>query len=430
MWRRGLELHPLLLAALLAGTLCFAGSAGGSVSARPDPGNLITIQERAQEDLGRKVEKHNEEAKQKAKQSQSLLDQLGALRREAAEAQAQVKRLEEEGRRLEEQGTALNRDIADTGGDLSRLVARLRARVIDMYKYSPQEGMNIFLSARDTHDALTSAYMLGCLFQQDQGLIRELMKKSADLNRSRAALEESRVQVQRQTAELRERRAVLDAAIKKTDALLKDIRGQQKKAEAAVRELAQAQQELGNRILALKKQRGMPPSPQSKPVQPSAPSPQPDSVGKTPPAPAPEVRRPQSYTWLPKGAVLEWPLRGTITMPFGSRVHPVFRTKVFNSGIDIKAASGTPVRAAGPGEVLFRGWLRGFGQVIIIDHGGGLSTVYGHLATTAVEEGDAVRTGSVLGTAGNSGTNTESGLHFEVRRGGAAQNPLNYLRKS
>ena len=422
----------LIFVAMLASCLCFAGATEGSVSAAPNADNLADIQKRAQDELSRKAGQFSEEARQKARQSQGLLDQLGALRREAAEAQAQVKSLEADVKRLEKQGAVLKQEISNTGNALSGLVARLKARVVDMYKYSPQEGMNIFLSARDTHDALTAAYMLGRLARQDQGLIRELVKKSTDLTRDLTALEESRVQAQRQAAELKKRRAGLDTAIRKTDALLKDIRGQQRKAEAAARELAQAQQELGNRILALRNQRGMPSSPPSKPVQPLAPSPQPEPVGKTPPAPAPapEVKRPQSYTWLPKGAALEWPLRGTITMPFGSRVHPVFRTKVFNSGIDIKAASGTPVRAAGPGEVLFRGWLRGFGQVVIIDHGGELSTVYGHLATTAVEEGDAVRTGSLVGTAGNSGTNTEFGLHFEVRRSGAAQNPLNYLRKS
>ncbi|MBR0256512.1 MAG: M23 family metallopeptidase, partial [Synergistaceae bacterium] len=111
------------------------------------------------------------------------------------------------------------------------------------------------------------------------------------------------------------------------------------------------------------------------------------------------------------------------------RVHPVFKTKVFNSGIDIQAAAGTPVKAAGAGEVLYRGWLRGFGQVVIIDHGGNLSTVYAHLGGTSVNEGSTVKTGTVIGRVGNTGTDQEYGLHFEVRRGGSAVNPMNYLRK-
>ncbi|MCR4819111.1 MAG: peptidoglycan DD-metalloendopeptidase family protein [Fretibacterium sp.] len=423
------RLGSLLSVALLAVILCVLGTACAGVSAGPDPNNLIDIQERAQKDLTRKAGKYSEEARQKARESQSLLEQLNALRQEAAEAQAQVNRLEKEGKRLKEQSAALSQDITKAGGELSRLAARLGTRVVDIYKYSSQEGMNIFLSARNAHDVLTATYMLGRLVHRDQDLIRELVKKSASLTRSRAALEESQAQVQQQAAELRKRRAGLDETIRKTDALLKDIRRQQRKAEAAARELVQAQQELGNRIIALRKQRGTSSLLPSKLPQPQTPSPQTEPLGKMPPAPVPPEKRLQTYTWLPRGAALEWPVRGAITTPFGSRVHPVFRTKVFNSGIDIRAASGTPVRAAGPGEVLFRGWLRGFGQVVIIDHGRDLSTVYGHLATTAVNEGDAVRAGSIVGTAGNSGTNTEPGLHFEVRSSGTARNPLNYLKK-
>ena len=115
-------------------------------------------------------------------------------------------------------------------------------------------------------------------------------------------------------------------------------------------------------------------------------------------------------------------------MQYGSRVHPTFKTKIFNSGIDIKAPSGAPVKAAGPGEVLYQGWLRGFGQVVIIDHGGNISTVYAHLSGASVREGASVKTGTVIGRVGNSGTDSEYGLHFEVRKNGSAVNPMNYLR--
>lgn len=114
---------------------------------------------------------------------------------------------------------------------------------------------------------------------------------------------------------------------------------------------------------------------------------------------------------------------------FGSRNHPVFRTKVFNSGIDIRAAAGAPVKAAGPGEVLFSGWLRGLGQVVIVNHGDNLSTVYANLGRTSVSEGDAVRVGSVLGAVGNTGASGQYSLHFEVRQGGTAKDPMNYLRR-
>jgi murein DD-endopeptidase MepM/ murein hydrolase activator NlpD len=111
------------------------------------------------------------------------------------------------------------------------------------------------------------------------------------------------------------------------------------------------------------------------------------------------------------------------------RVHPVFKTKMMHTGMDIRAPRGTPVRAAGPGEVLFAGWLRGYGQVIIIDHGNNLSSVYAHLSSMSVREGAAVKKGQTIGAVGSTGTATGAHLHFEVRVGGDARDPMRYLRK-
>jgi len=111
------------------------------------------------------------------------------------------------------------------------------------------------------------------------------------------------------------------------------------------------------------------------------------------------------------------------------RVHPTFKTKMMHTGIDISAARGTPVRAAGPGEVLYAGWLRGYGQVIIIDHGSNLSSVYAHLSSMSVREGSAVKKGQTIGAVGSTGTATGAHLHFEVRANGDARDPMKYLRK-
>ena len=126
-------------------------------------------------------------------------------------------------------------------------------------------------------------------------------------------------------------------------------------------------------------------------------------------------------------ALLDWPVRGNIVSHFGVREHPVYQTGTFNSGIVISAPPGTPVRAAGSGVVLFEGVLQGFGQVVIIDHGRNMSTVYAHLADIMVTENDEITVGAVIGTVGNTGTGGYS-LHFEVRIGDSARNPLDYLK--
>jgi murein DD-endopeptidase MepM/ murein hydrolase activator NlpD len=130
-----------------------------------------------------------------------------------------------------------------------------------------------------------------------------------------------------------------------------------------------------------------------------------------------------------RGNMFDWPLRGPISSPFGGRVHPVFKTKSFHSGLDVAAPRGTPIAAAAPGEVLYEGWMRGYGQVVIIDHGRNYSTVYAHMSSTRVKEGTIVKAGTILGTVGNTGTATGYHLHFEVRQGSTAKNPLDYLKR-
>ena len=386
--------------------------------------NMIAIRERERESLSRKIEHYNELARSKMKESQSILGRLMNLRRNALESQARMEFLEKENGRLQGSMAQLNLSIAETSNLLADLLIKLRTRIVDMYKYSSQERLDVLLATRSTHEALIMAYMLRRLANQDQKVVETLARKADELERSREKLETSRAQVQRQQTELKRKRDEFAATIQRTNALLKDVQGEQKKAKAAAQELMNAQQAIGDKIIALMQEKGArgraPAPPSTPPASPRTPAPQ---------QPLKPQKKPQQYTYLANGAVLEWPIQGSIAMAFGSRIHPVFKTKVFNSGIDIRAASRAPVRAAGPGEVLFTGWIRGFGQVVIIDHGRGISTVYAHLASASVAEGDAVKTGSPLGKVGNSGANTDYGLHFEVRRNGRAEDPLHYLRR-
>jgi murein DD-endopeptidase MepM/ murein hydrolase activator NlpD len=116
-----------------------------------------------------------------------------------------------------------------------------------------------------------------------------------------------------------------------------------------------------------------------------------------------------------------------ITSRFGMRRDPRYNREEFHYGIDIKAHAGERVFAAAGGTVTFAGIQRGFGKLVIIDHGGRVSTVYGHLSSVAVREGDSVRGGAPIGTVGRTGNATGVHLHFEIRKAGTALDPLDYL---
>lgn len=127
------------------------------------------------------------------------------------------------------------------------------------------------------------------------------------------------------------------------------------------------------------------------------------------------------------GSLSYWPTWGTISDYFGWRIHPVYGTEAFHDGLDISVPYGTPVVAAYDGYVTMTEYHGGYGYTVRIDHGGGISTDYCHLSEFDVQLGDWVNAGEVIAYSGNSGVSTGPHLHFMVRVGGSAVDPLGWL---
>ena len=126
--------------------------------------------------------------------------------------------------------------------------------------------------------------------------------------------------------------------------------------------------------------------------------------------------------------ILGYPCSGPITSPFGYRIHSIFGTTIYHSGIDIGVDEGTPVHAADSGVVIYSGsGLTGYGNVVIIDHGNGLSTLYAHNSALLVSEGESVSKGQVVAYSGMTGYATGPHVHFEVRVNGSPTDPMGYL---
>jgi murein DD-endopeptidase MepM/ murein hydrolase activator NlpD len=119
--------------------------------------------------------------------------------------------------------------------------------------------------------------------------------------------------------------------------------------------------------------------------------------------------------------VVSWPVSGAVTSGYG------LRWGRMHEGIDIAVGEGTPVRAAAAGTVIYAGWLGGYGNLVVVDHGNGLSTAYAHNSSLGVGVGQSVAAGQVVSYSGNTGNSTGPHVHFEVRVNGSAVDPLGYL---
>ena len=133
------------------------------------------------------------------------------------------------------------------------------------------------------------------------------------------------------------------------------------------------------------------------------------------------------YVMPSGGGGMIWPLGGPVTSEFGWRTHPIFGSQRFHSGIDIGGDYGLPICAAQSGVVIEAGWIGGYGNTVMIDHGGGIVTLYGHNESLAVGVGQQVGQGQVIAYCGSTGNSTGPHCHFEVRLGGEPVSPWDYL---
>lgn len=265
----------------------------------------------------------------------------------------------------------------------------LNTRIRDIYQNGQLSYLDVLLGSNDFKDFTTRADVLKRIINKDLELIfkvkaeRELvLQTKAELDRDRAS-----ILVLKQTVE--EKKKVIETSKKERQRVLDAAVSERDSSEQAYRELADTSQRIEQMI------------------------------------------RNRKYSQQgPSGSTgsMMWPTEVTqITSPFGWRTHPVFGSQRFHSGIDIGADYGDTVRAADGGVIIFADWMGGYGKAVIVEHGNGISTLYGHNSELLVSEGQRVRKGEPISRVGSTGYSTGPHLHFEVRQDGSPVNPMGYL---
>jgi murein DD-endopeptidase MepM/ murein hydrolase activator NlpD len=342
----------------------------------------------------------------------------GVLTTEISDASSRIDALEGDIGLLSERVAALESELAVHRERLARLQARYREqtehlerltkehaiaqrrlgeRLVELYKSGEASELEILLQAQSFSDLLDQLDYFRAVGEQDKAIVDEIKRIQIEVRAARLETARIKAEVADATRLLAEKTAEQRAA---RDALVA-----QQAALAAARENKQ------NLLSGIREERGQDQENLEQMLAASA-------------AIAEQIQEAQASAPPPSGqpsaAGFIWPVGGPVTSGFG------WRWGRMHEGIDIGAACGTPIRAAAGGSVIYAGWMSGYGNISIIDHGGGIATAYAHQSAISVG-GGSVSQGQVIGSVGNTGYSTGCHLHFEVRVNGSPVDPLGYL---
>lgn len=359
-----------------------------------------------------------EEAKLKSDAIQMKIDSVSELKRvldeEAAVAVADYDKkqgaLDETVGRLEENSVKL----LETQRDFEKKHKVLEKRVRDIYINGQISYVDVLFGAQDFSDFLTRMDLLKRVIAQDSGLVNDVLDYQKEIIEIGKQLEaDKKIQEDLATkAELAKNIKLEKVA--RQQALIDRMNNDKEVYDRQYDEMMAASAEVAKliekkryaaQVAAMQAER-------EKQAQQSS-SQYRDSSGQVV----------ESYG----GGGMIWPVNGEITSPFGWRTHPIFGSSRFHSGLDIGADYGVPIVAAQSGVVIEAGWIGGYGNTVMIDHGGGIVTLYGHNQSLAVDVGQSVSQGQVIAYCGSTGNSTGPHCHFEVRLNGEPVSPYNYL---
>jgi murein DD-endopeptidase MepM/ murein hydrolase activator NlpD len=276
----------------------------------------------------------------------------------------------------------------------------LNTRLVDIYESDDASTLDVFLGSSSVQDALDKVQYLNDIGDQDRRIAQQVAVAKAAIKVQRAETKKLRGTVQSETA-------VISARTAQT----RDVRNQ---LVGATNDLSSSKQQRLQDISKLTAEQ-------------QAEAGEIDALTAASNSLAERIRAAQANrqgggpTSTPSSAGLIWPVNGPVTSPFG------WRWGRMHQGIDIGVGTGTPIKAAAGGTIIYCGWESGYGNLVVIDHGGNLATAYGHQSSIAVACGQQVAQGDVIGYVGCTGHCTGPHLHFEVRIDGSPVDPLGYL---
>lgn len=342
-----------------------------------------------------KLKQINNELDELAGKKKDILNQSSSLEKKIYSLEININNINAEIDKLEDKIKEKSVEIEKTSVEFESAKIQqkqqdelLQKRLRAMYKFGDYSYLEVLLNSTNLSDLMTNLDRVQLVLKSD----REQLKKLDEYSK--------KVMVYGEKLEVEKKE--LEGYVSQNQAHLKDVVAKQKDLQSKKLQVATDLSAVGRAIDELEA----------------------DSKRVT------AMLKSMSVTRKFVGGKFAWPLpadKTYITSPFGYRIHPIYKTKKLHSGTDIGAGRGTPIYAALGGQVITARYLGGYGNCVMIDHGGGYVTVYGHASKLRCKQGQWVEQGDIVAEVGSTGASTGNHLHFEIRKNGDFTDPMNYF---
>ncbi len=356
---------------------------------------LSELKEKA-ETINRKIESHRKDLKEYSRRGKELLQRLDEIDHSLHNVSTLVNRLQVKTEALEKEIKTINGEIKTLEQRIANNRFQASRRLVALYKLNLIGKMEVLATAESVYAFLKTKRDIAFICEHDEAVLTRYLKDRARLatlienlhaeQEEKSALEEElRLQIRKMNREKEKRQG-----------FLADIREKESLRKAALQSLQEAARELDQTIASLYLE--------------------PD-----------RLKNHLSGEFSARKGLLRMPVKGTIITKFGKYTNRELNVENFRSGIDISASLGAPIRAVYRGQVLYASWFKGYGNMMIVDHGDKYYTVYAHAKELFKKKGDPVETREVIGTVGETVSMTGPTLYFEIRHKGSPVNPLPWL---
>lgn len=355
----------------------------GNISLLADANQLKTIQQKQRvthEKIKRlKVLEHLE--KNKLYKNQQRLEQASNTLQQSKNQYSS----------LEAQLAGMEKELAASIVEFNQANVDMRKRIRQVYKNQRTGMFQLILTAKDLNSLLDVLYFEKIVLKKDYAKIVAVRAKSQKIALMKKSIEAKKIALAQSIQQINSQQKNIKYAIAQNQSMINKYKTDRKTYERAERELARQSASIQSMI----------------------------------------ARNRGSSTVKVTSAGFMKPIGGRITSPFGWRTHPIFNSRTFHSGVDIAGPNRGSIRASNSGKVIYSGWYGGYGKVVILDHGvvngRPTTTLYAHMSSIRVGQGQFVKKGEVVGYEGTTGYSTGPHVHFEVRINGKPNNPLNYI---